>query len=133
MIDFFEFLIMMVRKMKDEDLEEELWEVFKVFDKDGSGDISVVELCYVMISFGEKLMDEEVDEMIWEVDIDGDGKVNYEGNELFYNVIIIYKMSILYYIIFIFIKWYFFNKFCFFFLCYRICLYDDLEIILNFF
>lgn len=93
----------MARKMKDEDSEEELREAFKVFDKDGSGDISAAELRHVMTSLGEKLTDEEVDEMIREADIDGDGKVNYEGNELFYNVIIIYKMSILYYIIFIFV------------------------------
>lgn len=72
-IDFFEFLIMMVRKMKDIDSEEEIREVFRVFDKDGNGFISVVELRYVMINLGEKLIDEEVDEMIWEVDIDGDG------------------------------------------------------------
>lgn len=99
----------MARKMKDEDSEEELREAFKVFDKDGSGDISAAELRHVMTSLGEKLTDEEVDEMIREADIDGDGKVNYEGNELFYNVIIIYKMSILYYIIFIFIKSHFLN------------------------
>lgn len=72
-IDFFEFLIMMVRKMKDIDSEEEIREVFRVFDKDGNGFISVVELRYVMINLGEKLIDEEVDEMIREVDIDGDG------------------------------------------------------------
>lgn len=72
-IDFFEFLIMMVRKMKDIDSEEEIREVFRVFDKDGNGFISVVELWYVMINLGEKLIDEEVDEMIREVDIDGDG------------------------------------------------------------
>lgn len=70
---------MMVRKMKDIDSEEEFWEVFRVFDKDGNGFISVVEFCYVMINLGEKLIDEEVDEMIWEVDFDGDGMVNYEG------------------------------------------------------
>lgn len=80
--------------MKDEDSEEELREAFKVFDKDGSGDISAAELRHVMTSLGEKLTDEEVDEMIREADIDGDGKVNYEGNELIYNVLIIYKMSI---------------------------------------
>lgn len=118
--------------MKDEDSEEELREAFKVFDKDGSGDISAAELRHVMTSLGEKLTDEEVDEMIREADIDGDGKVNYEGNELFYNVIIIYKMSILYYIIFIFIKSHFPNKPCFLFLCHRICPYDDPEITRNF-
>lgn len=78
-IDFPEFLTMMARKMKDDDSEEELREAFKVFDKDGSGDISAAELRHVMTSLGEKLTDEEVDEMIREADVDGDGKVNYEG------------------------------------------------------
>lgn len=72
-IDFLEFLIMMVRKMKEIDSEEEIKEVFRVFDKDGNGFISAVELRYVMINLGEKFIDEEVDEMIREVDIDGDG------------------------------------------------------------
>jgi calmodulin len=79
-IDFPEFLTMMARKMKDSDSEEEIREAFRVFDKDGNGFISAAELRHVMTNLGEKLTDEEVDEMIREADIDGDGQVNYEGN-----------------------------------------------------
>lgn len=81
-IDFPEFLTMMARKMKDTDSEEEIREAFRVFDKDGNGFISAAELRHVMTNLGEKLTDEEVDEMIREADIDGDGQVNYEGNNL---------------------------------------------------
>ncbi|KAK3091869.1 hypothetical protein FSP39_023253 [Pinctada imbricata] len=81
-IDFEEFLLMMARKMKDTDSEEELREAFRVFDKDGNGFISAAELRHVMTNLGEKLTDEEVDEMIKEADLDGDGMVNYEGTLL---------------------------------------------------
>lgn len=35
-----------------------------------------------MTNLGEKLSEEEVDDMIKEADLDGDGMVNYEGNDL---------------------------------------------------
>lgn len=77
-IDFDEFLLMMAKKMKDTDSEEEIREAFRVFDKDGNGFISAPELRHVMANLGEKLTDEEIDEMIREADLDGDGQVNYE-------------------------------------------------------
>ena len=40
--DFPEFLTMMARKMKDTDSEEEIREVFRVFDKDGNGFLSAL-------------------------------------------------------------------------------------------
>lgn len=51
----------------------------RVFDKDGNGFISAAELRHVMTNLGEKLTDDEVEEMIREADVDGDGKVNYDG------------------------------------------------------
>ncbi|CAL9137815.1 unnamed protein product [Musa acuminata var. zebrina] len=81
-IDFGEFLNLMARKMKVNDMElwqdEELKEAFKVFDNDQNGYISASELRNVMMNLGEKLTDEEVDQMIREADLDGDGQVNYE-------------------------------------------------------
>lgn len=77
-IEFAEFLEMMAHKMNDTDSEEEIREAFKVFDRDGKGFITAVELRRVMTSLGEKLTDEEVDDMIREVDVDGDGQINYE-------------------------------------------------------
>ena len=50
-----------------------------MFDRDGDGFISGAELRYWMNNLGENLTDEEADQMIREADIDGDGRVNYEG------------------------------------------------------
>merc|ERR1719262_895341 len=77
-IDFPEFLSLMSRKMKDTDTEEELIEAFKVFDRDGSGFISAMEMRHVMSNLGEKITDEEIDEMTREADVDAEGNFNYE-------------------------------------------------------
>ena len=50
-----------------------------MFDKDGDGFIDPMELRHLLTNLGEKLTEEEVDDMIREVDIDGDGKVDYNG------------------------------------------------------
>ena len=47
-IEFDEYLSLMARKMKDTDADEELIEVFKIFDMDGNGLISADELRLVM-------------------------------------------------------------------------------------
>ncbi|KAI0234487.1 Calmodulin [Lamellibrachia satsuma] len=60
------------------DSEDEIREAFRVFDRDGNGYISAVELRHVMTNLGEKLTDDEVDELIREIDVDNDGQVNYE-------------------------------------------------------
>ena len=54
-LDFPEFLTMMVRKMRDTDNEEEMKikEAFKVFDMDGNGYITGAELRHVMANLGE--------------------------------------------------------------------------------
>ena len=80
-IDFPEFLSMMAGKVKDVDTAEELRQVFLVFDKDKDGFINARELKQVMNNLGEKLTDADISEMIREADVDGDGKVNFEGND----------------------------------------------------
>jgi calmodulin len=75
-IDFPEFLTMMARKMKDTDLEAEIAEAFKVFDRNGDGKISAAELRHVLTSIGEKLSDADVDQMIREADTNNDGEID---------------------------------------------------------
>ena len=54
--------------------EEELCDMFMMFDKDKSGTISVDELSKVMVTFGG-LDKDELDIMIKEADKDNDGQV----------------------------------------------------------
>lgn len=62
----------------DENEEEELREAFKLFDKNKRGYITPSDLRAVLQCMGEELSEEEIDDMIAEVDIDGDGKIDFE-------------------------------------------------------
>ena len=73
---FAEFLVMMAKKTEDTDMEKELHEAFKVFDRDNDGFISAAELRHVMASLDENLTDAEIDEVIREVDMNGDGRID---------------------------------------------------------
>lgn len=75
-IDFGEFLLMMAGKMKDSDSEGELLEAFRIFDKEGHGFISAVELQHIMVNLA-KLREEDVEEMIKVADPIGTGQINY--------------------------------------------------------
>ena len=76
-IDFTEFVTLMAKQSQGKESEEELLEAFKVFDKDGNGNISALELKQVMHNLGENLSDADIEEMIREADLDGDGEINY--------------------------------------------------------
>ena len=64
--------------MNESDEEQDIIEVFKVFDADGNGYITAAELRHVMTNLDFKLEDEEIDEIINEADIDGDGQISCE-------------------------------------------------------
>jgi calmodulin len=78
-IEFNEFILMMARKLKASDGEEEMHHAFKVFDKNGDGFITFDELKRVMNCIGERLTDEEIEDMIKEADLNGDKKIDYKG------------------------------------------------------
>ncbi|ETN59053.1 calmodulin-beta-like [Anopheles aquasalis] len=77
-IEWEEFLVLMKRKSREPVNEKELYEAFKVFDKNGDGFLSVDELSDVMRNFGERLTQKELEDLLAEADIDGDGLINYE-------------------------------------------------------
>jgi len=77
-INFDEFLLIMNKRSNEIDIEEELMEAFKVFDKDGNGRLESNELRHIMLTLGERLSDEEIEEMINEADTKGMGYIDYK-------------------------------------------------------
>lgn len=76
-LDFSEFTIMMRDKLSGEDMEQEIKQAFRVFDRNGDGFISKNEFKHCMMHFGEKFTDDEVEEMIAEADANNDGQIDY--------------------------------------------------------
>jgi len=70
-VDFNGFKNLMYKHHKDVDAEKEMRDAFKVFDRDGKGEVSTQELRAVLTSMGEKLTEEEVDPIIRQTDKGG--------------------------------------------------------------
>ncbi|KAL6942272.1 hypothetical protein ACO0QE_003441 [Hanseniaspora vineae] len=57
---------------------QDFMKAFQVFDKDGSGKISIGDLKYMLTGLGEKLNEDEVDEVLKGVESDQDGMIDYK-------------------------------------------------------
>ena len=77
-IDFDEFLYFLTRNTNEQEKEDELYEVFRIFDQDGNGLVSPSELKLGMMNIGERMTDQEVSDLIREADLDGDGHINFK-------------------------------------------------------
>jgi len=82
-IDFEEFLDMMTARMSDKDTREDIAKVFRLFDDDTSGSITLRNLRRVAKELGETMTDEELQEMVDRADSNGDGAVSMDD---FYNI-----------------------------------------------
>ena len=79
-VEFDEFLILMSKHLKEPvDEEKELREAFEMFDRDGNNYIDASEIRYVMKNIGQKMSDEQIDELFTWADVDGDGRLDYQG------------------------------------------------------
>ena len=61
-----------------EDKIAEYKEAFDMFDKDGSGTISVTEIVKIMKNFGYPIKKSEAQQMIADIDDNGDGELDFE-------------------------------------------------------
>lgn len=79
-IDFEEFLTLMRLRMGEsgEDAEQNLRDVFNIFDADGSGFIDQHEMRVICAKLAQDLTEEEIGQLIEVVDKDGDGQISFE-------------------------------------------------------
>ena len=77
-VEFDEFIILMVQQLKKENMaEEELVEVFKVFDKNGDGAIGMDDLIARFAELGDPISENDARDMIRFCDVDDDGEFNF--------------------------------------------------------
>ncbi|XP_067880499.1 troponin C, slow skeletal and cardiac muscles-like isoform X3 [Heterodontus francisci] len=80
-VDFDEFLVMMVMCTKDESKgksEEELAELFRMFDKNTDGYIDLEELKGMLEATGECITEDDIEELMRDGDKNNDGKIDYD-------------------------------------------------------
>ena len=74
-----EFLALMEEKLKELDVQEEIIEAFRVFDKDKTGFVSIEDMRKVLRRMGDgQLTSEEITEIIRDIDPEGSQAFKYE-------------------------------------------------------
>ena len=88
LIEFSEFITLVAPDLlpaKSPYTEDQLRQLFRLFDRDGNGFITAAELAHSMAKLGHALTAEELTGMIKEADLDGDGTINFEEFSLAIN------------------------------------------------
>jgi len=76
LIDYPEFLDMIIKKKAERDPKEELRKAFCLFDDEGSDKITFKNLKRVAKELGENMTDDEIHDMLDEAEGDGDGEIS---------------------------------------------------------
>lgn len=77
-IDFTEFLDLLATKLSAENSREEIEKVFKMFDADRTGEISVENLMQVARTLGDDISPENLASVLQTSDVDQDGRLTFE-------------------------------------------------------
>ena len=76
-IEFPEFLVMFMKRIKDTSIVKEIEDAFRLFDRNNNGDIDVKEIKDAMLKFGEVLSPKEVEDMFHDADTEGTGRFSF--------------------------------------------------------
>lgn len=76
-VDFTEFMALLTRQLKQNDITDELKSAFQLFDKNGDGFITKVDLAPVMQTLGYDTSSEFLRKLINDGDRDRDGKISF--------------------------------------------------------
>lgn len=77
-IDFAEFIDLMTAKISENGSKDDIRKVFKLFDEEGNGYVTIFDLKRIVKEMGENFDEDELNEMIERADSDGDGKVSFD-------------------------------------------------------
>ncbi|XP_072955708.1 probable calcium-binding protein CML11 [Typha angustifolia] len=81
LVEFSEFIGLVAPELvpaKSPYTEQQLQQLFRVFDRDGNGFITAAELAHSMAKLGHALTAKELTGMIKEADTDGDGRISFQ-------------------------------------------------------
>ncbi|CAI9274786.1 unnamed protein product [Lactuca saligna] len=81
LVEFSEFVALVAPELlpaKSPYTDDQMKQLFKMFDRDGNGYITAAELAHSMAKLGHALTAEELTGMIKEADTDGDGRINFQ-------------------------------------------------------
>ena len=77
-LDIESFLDIIANYQKENDTEEDIQEVFKIFEKNNTKLITVKNVMDIFSKIDENIKEEEILQMFKECDLDNDGFLNYE-------------------------------------------------------
>ena len=83
-IDFGEWVTLLTKKVNDKDSRNNIAKVFPLYDRDGSGTITLASLRQVADELGETVDDKELEELLVRADANGDGVIDFEE---FYTIV----------------------------------------------
>lgn len=76
-LTFPEFTQLLARKMLEAEVEDEIKQLYKIFDVENKGYVTAKDLRTVLITLNPRINDDDVEEIMMDADTDQDGVLNY--------------------------------------------------------